>query len=73
MAAPFYYEIRIQGELDSCWQSWFGGLKLENEQHGQVLLSGLLADQAALHGVLAKLRDLNLVLVSVNLLEQQQT
>jgi hypothetical protein len=64
---PFDYEIRIRGELDSCWQAWFGGLQLENEENGQALLSGLLPDQAALHGVLSHIRDLNLILISVNL------
>ena len=67
MRGPFFYEFRIKGELDDCWQDWFEGLRLENQGNGQVLLSGLLPDQAALHGVLAKIRDLNLTLISVNL------
>jgi hypothetical protein len=70
MRGPFLYEIRIEGELDDCWCGWFEGLRLENQPGMQVLLSGLLPDQAALHGALAKIRDLNLTLISVNLLNQ---
>ncbi len=50
------YEIRIKGNLDTCWQGWFGGLLLENQDNGEVLLSGSLDDQAALYGVLSKIR-----------------
>jgi hypothetical protein len=69
MRRPFHYEIRIYGPLDDCWQDWFEGLSLENQGNGQVLISGLLPDQAALHGVLAKIRNLNLFLISVRLAE----
>lgn len=60
------YEIRIKGNLDQRWQVWFEGLLLENQDNGEVLLSGSLDDQAALFGVLSIIRDLNLTLISVN-------
>jgi hypothetical protein len=72
MREPLFYEIRIQGELDDYWQDWFGELRLENQENGQALLSGFLPDQAALHGVLVKIRDLNLTLISVNLTHSKQ-
>ena len=59
------YEIRVKGHLDPRWSEWFDGLQVTNEPNGEALLSGHIADQAALHGVLAKVRDLNLQLVSV--------
>jgi hypothetical protein len=59
------YKIRVKGHLDPCWSEWFDGLRLTNEPNGEALLSGYIVDQAALHGVLAKVRDLNLQLISV--------
>ncbi len=59
------YEIRVEGYLPGAWSDWFGGLDVESEPGGDTILSGFLPDQAALHGVLAKIRDLNLKLVSV--------
>jgi hypothetical protein len=59
------YEIRVKGPLDPRWSEWFDGLQVTNEPNGEALLSGHIADQTALHGVLAKLRDLNLQLLSV--------
>ncbi len=61
-----YYEIRIKGLLRSDWSDWFDGLTVAQLENGDTLLAGLITDQAALHGVLAKIRDLNLVLVSVS-------
>ncbi len=61
------YEIRVEGYLPGGWSDWFGGLDVESEPGGDTVLSGSLPDQAALHGVLAKIRDLNLKLVSVEL------
>ena len=62
---PQYYEIKIKGHLDPCWSDWFGSLKMTNLEGGETLLSGPLSDQAALHGLLERIRDLNLTLVSV--------
>ena len=59
------YEIRVKGPLDPRWSEWFDGLQITNEPNGEALLSGYIADQAALHGALAKVRDLNLQLISV--------
>jgi hypothetical protein len=60
-----FYEIRIEGHLESSWSSWFDELQICRTPNGATILSGPLADQAALHGVLMKIRDLGLVLISV--------
>ena len=60
------YEIRLKGHLEARWEQWFDGLTITLEENGSTLLSGPLADQAALHGILKKVRDLGLTLVSVN-------
>ena len=62
---PEYYEIKIKGHLDPCWSDWFGGLNVTHLEVGETLLSGPLPDQAALHGLLERIRDLNLTLISV--------
>ena len=59
------YEIRISGRLSSRWASWFDGLTLINEDDGTTVISGPVVDQAALHGLLQKLRDLGITLLSV--------
>ena len=59
------HEIRVQGHLDDRWANWLEGLALTRENDGTTTLTGQLADQAALHGVLNKIRDLNLPIVSV--------
>jgi hypothetical protein len=63
---PGWYEIRFQGHLDDRWASWFDGLDLEPDPDGTSVLHGRVVDQAALHGVLARLRDLGLPLLSVS-------
>ena len=65
MDTPFVYEIRVEGHLSDRWFAWFDGLAIQNEPDGETTLTGLLPDQAALYGVLAKIHNLNLVLVSV--------
>ena len=64
-----YYEIRLKGHLEARWAQWFDGLTITLEENGNTLLSGPLADQAALHGILKKVRDLGLTLLSVNSVE----
>jgi hypothetical protein len=63
------YEIRLKGHLDDRWAEWFEGLSITLKSDGSTLLSGPLADQAALHGTLKKVRDLGLTLLSVNSVE----
>ena len=62
---PSWYEIRLQGRLDECWAPWFDGMTLDPEPGGVTVLRGPVADQAALHGLLARLRDAGLPLISV--------
>jgi hypothetical protein len=59
------YEIRLEGHLDRRWSAWFDGLHLTNEADGTTTISGTVIDQAALHGLLQKVRDLGLPLLSV--------
>jgi len=67
------YEIRIKGHLDDRWTDWFGGLTILLEEDGNTLLTGLVVDQAALHGLLKRVRDLGMPLLSVNFVEPGQT
>ena len=59
------YEIRLRGHLETRWAAWFDGMTLSHERHGSTVLSGPVVDQAALHGILQKVRDTGLPLVSV--------
>ncbi len=63
---PLVYQIRIKGHLGRQWTDWFGGLTLTLEDNGETLLTGPVVDQAALHGVLRKVRDVGMPLLSVN-------
>ena len=63
------YEIRLKGHLQARWAKWFDGLTIRLEDNGDTLLTGPLVDQAALHGLLKKVRDLGLPLLSVNSVE----
>ena len=60
------YEIRIKGHLNARWADWFDGLTLKQESDGTTVLSGSVVDQAALHGLLGKVRDLGLPLIAVH-------
>jgi hypothetical protein len=60
------YQIIIEGHLDPCWQDWFEGLTVTRTDDGRTILSGPIRDQAALHGVLKKINNLGLTLISVN-------
>lgn len=60
------YQIRIKGHLGQQWTDWFEGLTITLEYNGDTLLTGVLVDQAALHGILKKVRDLGMPLLSVN-------
>lgn len=70
---PQIYEIRLKGRLDEGWVEWFEGLTITLEGDGNTLLSGPVADQAALHGLLKKVRDLGMPLVSVNRVQFNET
>ena len=68
---PMLYQIRVKGHLGSQWTDWFGGLTVTLEDNGETLLTGPVADQAALHGLIKKVRDLGMPLVSVFRIAQQ--
>jgi hypothetical protein len=61
---PMIYQIRIKGHLGPQWTDWFGGLTITLEDNGETLLTGPVVDQAALHGLLRKVRDLGMPLIS---------
>jgi hypothetical protein len=70
---PVVYQIRLKGHLDSQWTDWFGGLAITLEEDGDTLLTGPVIDQAALYGLLKKMRDLGMPLVSVNRVQINET
>ncbi len=67
-----HYEIRVQGQLDGHWSEWFGGLALAHGPDGSTVLTGPVADGAALFGLLDRVRDLGLTLLSVNRIESSE-
>ncbi len=66
---PMIYQIRIQGHLGRHWANQFEGLNITLEDNGSTLLTGTVVDQAALHGILRKIRDLGVALLSVNFVD----
>ena len=70
---PLVYQIRIKGHLGREWTDWFGGLTIRLTDNGETLLTGSVVDQAALHGLLKKVRDLGMPLVSVSPIKSGQT
>ena len=75
--SPVYYEIRVEGVLDIHWSTWFEGMRVSSSDEdlgpngrGQTRIFGPIDDQAALHGVLAKVRDLGLILIDVRRIDQ---
>ncbi len=69
---PGLYEIRIKGHLADQWADWFGGLTIAREDNGDTLLTGSVVDQAALHGLIRKVRDLGMPLLGVRRVEPGQ-
>jgi hypothetical protein len=63
------YEIRVEGILDECWSGWFDGMQVTSQADGVTVIAGPVTDQAALHGLLAKVRDLGRPLISVRRVE----
>jgi hypothetical protein len=70
---PAVYQIRVKGHLGHEWTDWFEGLTITLEEDGDTLLTGPVVDQAALHGLLKKVRDLGMRLISVNCVEPCQS
>ena len=66
LSEPLIYQIRLEGQLGREWAEWFGGLTITLADNGETLLTGPVIDQAALYGVLKRIRDLGLPLISVN-------
>ena len=70
---PGQYEIRLKGHLEARWAAWFDGPSLTQESDGTTVIRGSVIDQAALHGLLSKVRDLGLPLIAVTQLDSKQT
>lgn len=71
MPTEEFYQIRVRGYLDAEWSEWFDRMTIAHEADGMTALTGVIVDQAALYGVLIRLRNLGLPLISVNLIENQ--
>jgi hypothetical protein len=69
---PSSYRFRLKGHLSPQWTTYFDGFALTNSENGEELLTGVITDQAALHGVVAKIRDLGLPLLSINTIANEQ-
>lgn len=69
------YEIKIKGHLDEHWSDWLGGLEITQDEHGNSFLTGIVPDQAALHGILNQIHDLGLILISITYkgIEEEET
>ena len=65
LGQPMIYQIRIEGQLGRQWTDWFGGMTIRLADNGDTLLTGVVVDQAALHGLLKKVRNLGMPLISV--------
>jgi hypothetical protein len=65
------YEITVEGHLDGHWSEWLGGLAISHDGPGNTRLSGIIPDQAALHGILVKIRDLGVLIVTVTRVEKE--
>jgi hypothetical protein len=70
---PMVYQIRLKGHLDSQWTDWFEGLTITLEKDGNTLLTGPLVDQSALHGLLKKVRNLGMPLISISQVQFNET
>lgn len=68
-AAPIVYQIKLSGELPPDWAAWFDGMALTDDGAGDTLLTGAVVDQSALHGLLRRIRDTGLTLISLNALD----
>ena len=69
---PEVYQIRIRGHLDGQWTDWFEGLTITPEDDGATLLTGPVVDQAALHGLIKKVRDLGVTLLAINIIPSKE-
>ena len=70
---PAVYQIRVKGNLENKWSEWFDGFSITPQTNAETVLIGVVADQAALHGLLAKVRDLGLPLLEIKRLKSERT
>jgi len=71
MNSPTFYQIRVKGHLDETLGSWFEGFTVSNQEDGEALVTGHIQDQAALHGILNRISNLGLTLISVNVVPHE--